>query len=312
MVLASLIQQQPGGSVSASGVTPLVTDSAARELGFTRAQVDRALAQVTSDPLTWKAVLLTAEIEAGGRDPFGIALGNPGAGDIEFGIGFWSLRGETLQPVLKRMREADVEHFDRIMGDDRQAVIQWLDMSRDDASAFVRQRMLDRSVFRVAEPWKSRFRALGAETAFQRVQMREMERLWVNRTRRVLPQLDLRSERAFAFVYDAMIQQGLSALTSLRVNAAFDGFEREIGRKPDEQEKLLLLANVASERTPVQLRNIVRERRLAFALGEGRVYGRRVNLLNAGFGMRDIGTGALVPLVNDRAVLQRLTDGWRP
>lgn len=312
MVLASLSQQQ-GGPVSAPGVAPLVTDSAARELGFTRAQVDQALARVTSDPLAWKAVLLTAEIEAGGRDPFGIVVGNPGTGDIEFGIGFWSLRGETLQPILKRMREADAERFDQIMGEDRQAVLQWLDMPRDDASAFVRQRMLVRSIaFGVAEPWKSRFRALGAETAFQRIQMREMDRLWVSRTRRVVPQLDLRSERAFAFVYDTMIQQGLSAVTSARVRAAFDGFESRVGRKPDEQEKLLLLANVASERASFRRRDDIRQRRLAFALGEGTVYGRRVNLLNAGFGMRDLDSGAPLALVNDRAVVQRLTDGWLP
>jgi hypothetical protein len=304
------MRQQPAAPPA---IAPLVTEEAARELGFTKQQVDEALAKITPNPLAWKAVLLTAEVEAGGRDPFGILLGDFGTGGVEFGIGFWNLRAGTLLPVLKRLREGDTERFDGIMGDDREAVIQWLNTSGPTSSAFVRERMLSPSDQRqVVEPWKTRFRALGAWPPFQRIQMQEMERRWVDQARRAAQRLDLRSERAFAFVYDAIIQQGTGVVSTARVQPEFAAFLQQVGRNPDEQEKLLLMANVASVRTATALLASVRQRRLAFALGEGRVYNRQINLLNAGFGMRDIETGAQLPLVNDQTILRRLRDGWLP
>jgi hypothetical protein len=312
ITLASM-GQQPDVAAPPPDPAPLVTEGAARELGFTKQQVDEALAKITTDPLAWKAVLLTAEVEAGGRDPFGILLGDLGTGGIEFGIGFWNLRAGTLLPILRRLRETDTARFDRIMGDDRQAIVGWLDTSGPAASAFVREQMLSPSDPRqVVEPWKTRFRALGVWPAFQRIQMQEMERRWVTQARRAMAQLGLRSERAFAFVYDTIIQDGTGVVSAARVQPEFAEFAKQVGRQPDEQEKLLLVANVASARVPTPLRTSVRQRRLAFALGEGRVYNRQINLLNAGFGMRDVETRATLPLVNDRAILQRLSDGWLP
>jgi hypothetical protein len=74
----------------------------------------------------------------------------------------------------------------------------------------------------------------------------------------------------------------------------------------------LILANRADGLTSAARTNVDRERRLTFALGEGKVYGRPINLAQAGLGMRDIVTGAGVPVVNDRRTLLRLENGWMP
>jgi hypothetical protein len=42
------------------------------------------------------------------------------------------------------------------------------------------------------------------------------------------------------------------------------------------------------------------------------VYGRRIDLAEAGFAMRDIESGDAITLSEDGEVLKRLTEGWIP
>jgi len=290
----------------------LVSDNAARELGFSKADVDRAFASWGVDALTWRMVVLTGVIELG-TDPFSMISGNIDGNGITFGIGMWNIGRGSLQPLLKDFRQADAKHFDYIMGSDLPFVLNLMEQPPTRGLTMVTESILHSSNQRasVPEPWKSRFISLGRYQPFQRIQMSHMQP-WVSGARTQALEAGFRSERAIAFAYDLRIQEGaqLAVWRALPENRA--AFERAIGRPPDEQECLLILANLAAERVPTIIRAAVRQRRLVFALGQGSFYGRQVSLEQAGLGMRDYETGAPIKLANDGRTLNRLTDGWIP
>jgi hypothetical protein len=266
------------------------------------------------DRLAWKAILLTSLFEFGDRDPFSFVSGGAAREpDIEFGIGWWSLQRRTLQPVLRKMRSVDPQRFEAIMGDGLPLMMDIIEKPVAEAVELTKASLLGGERGRqVLEPWRSRFGRLGAWPAFQRVQFEEMQP-WIERARSAGQALGLRSERAFAFLYDTIIQYGTGAVRAQVVQPHFDAFAREIGRMPDEQERLLIIANVVTSRVGVPaLARFVRTRRLIFALGTGTFSGKPINLAEAGFAMTDIATGARIPLVNDEEIVRRLVDGWLP
>ena len=254
-------------------------------------------------------VVLTGLVETGGKDPFTSVTGNFDRQGVTFGIGWWSLGRGTLQKVLAQFRDADANTYNEIMGGADEGA-RLIGIKPDGASEFGAS-ISDSRGFRLKEPWKSRFEKLGKVPAFQRIQMREM-RGWVERSRQLARDAALRSERAAAFMYDYAIQQGTSRRAIQNLPDDRKEFEQAIHRAADEQEALMMIANRALARVPESLRNQVRARRYAFALGKGRAGGIDIDLDQAGLGMRDIETGAPIPLANDAAVLERLKTGWIP
>jgi hypothetical protein len=132
--------------------------------------------------------------------------------------------------------------------------------------------------------------------------------------RQAMPPLGLRSERALAFSYDLIYNVGLQPLRRERVQPEFNAFERIYGRQPDEQERLLILANLATPSLPLPVRvlKVLRQRRLAFALGQGGVSGLEIDLDAAGLEMRDLASGVPIHLASDAVITQRLIGGWLP
>lgn len=300
---------QPPLQASGQGLSGLVKEEAAAELGFKKSDVDKALESWGVDALTWKMVVLTALVETGGRDPFTTVMGNFDMQGVTFGIGWWSLGRGTLQKLLAQFREADRKNFDDIIGGPEVAN-RLIGMPVQSAAEFGASIGVERGVT-LKEPWKTRFERLGRFPVFQRIQMREM-RGWVDQSRRLAQEAALRSERAAAFMYDYAIQQGTNRRVIQNLPEDRSAFEREIHRTADEQESMMMIANRAIVRVPPFLKNRVRARRHAFALGKGRAGAFDVNLEQAGIGMRDIETGAPIRLANDAAVLRRLQTGWIP
>src|SRR5262249_34182006 len=132
-----------------------------------------------------------------------------------------------------------------IMGPDRDAVLRLIG-ERDGVARIrgTRDLMLDKSRnYALTEVWKTRFKQLGAYPPFQHVQvdvLRQFVDLLVERAGR----LGLRSERAIAFLHRAGGDFGISeeAVWS-KVGMERSNFMTAVGRPPDEQEMLLLLAN---------------------------------------------------------------------
>jgi hypothetical protein len=307
VVAVGFEQSAAPGSQSSSERRPLITEQAAQELGFTKSEVQQALDHWEADKLFWKIIVLTGRVEFGGRDPFSSVTG--GFDGMSFGIGSWSVRSGTLMPLLSKMRSLDLTLFDQIMAPDQEFVVEWLKQPAERALELTRQRMLAKGSSDVSGLWKTRFATLGRTPEFQRVQVDEL-RPRMEKAREVCVSLGLHSERALAFIFDTAFSQGLGFTRYLAQDQ--EAFARVITRQPDEEEKLLLLVNRASNRVPVPLREQLRQRYLAFATGEGVVFGSVIDLDQAGLGMFDLKSGEPIPLVDDAATRKRLTDGWLP
>jgi hypothetical protein len=288
---------------------PLVTEQGAQRFGYTKKEVEQELAKWNTDMLSWKIIVLTGRVEFGSRDPFSSVVGSIDDTGISFGIGLWDVRHGTLLPLLSKMRALDSVNFDQIMAPDQKFVEEWLKQPADRALELTQRHILREGSSDVSGTWKTRFAELGRTPEFQRVQVDALHPR-VNAARELCVELGLHSERAVAFLYDTAFSQGNGFTFSFKQDQR--SFGRIIGRQPDEQEKLLLLANRASNRVPQPLRSFMRQRYVAFASGRGAVHGVLIDLNHAGLGMFDFESGRSVTLVNDGAMLKRLKDGWLP
>ena len=309
LVAVGFGQSSPPTSKSWSERRPLITEQAAQQFGFTQKEVEQALVKWGNDKLSWKIIVLTGQVEFGNHDPFSSVLGDFDGSGLSFGIGSWSVSRETLLPLLSKMRALDSARFDQIMAPDQKLVAEWLNQPAEKALEMTRQRMLKEGSSDVSSTWKTRFTTLGRIPEFQRVQVDEL-RPRIDKARELCVSLGLHSERALAFMYDTVFSQGYAFTRNFGQDQ--EAFARVVSRQPDEEEKLLLLANRASIRAPALFRERLRARYLAFATGRGVVFGALIDLNQAGLGMFDMETGEAIPLVDDPAVRKRLMDGWLP
>jgi len=297
----------------ASGEFPQVgLLAAARKVGLPVADIKAAIASWGGSSLAWKTMMMTASIEAGGTDPFLFvhATGN----DILFGAGSSSLRGCSLQPMLVKLRERDPQLFVSIVGkEDDEWLSNALLASCDASSSMLRERMLEASGA-LRHSWREKFRVLGYEPTFQHVQVDEITRS-LQQAQAQATALGMTSNQAAAYFAYVATQAGASMIPSQQQSFTQDvaAFKRQIGREPDEQEKLLLLANRIDARlktvspafTPVFLA------KAAFLSGrEGTVLGRSYDLDEFGLGLTDSRTCGEIPVHGDKQILAKLALGW--
>ena len=223
----------------------------------------------------------------------------------------------SLQPLLLKFQKRDQKRFAEIIGADTQWLSKTISGPCEASSQAVLKRILDDSGH-LQPTWRDRFRKLGYEHSFQRVQVDEMISRMTSAQDAAIA-LGLQSEQALAFCYDVTEAHGANSFIRQRRNFSNDvaAFQERIGRKPDEQEKLLMLANhliqrdIESGRNPTFTAPSI-ARATLLSQGEGVVFGTHYDLEDFGIGMQDAQTGADLPLHNDPTVLQQLQDGWIP
>jgi len=288
--------------------------AAATKLGLPVANIKAAIAFWGGSSLAWKTMLMTASIEAGGTDAFLFvhATGN----DILFGAGSSSLRGFSLQPLLMRFRERDQQVFARIVGPEDD---QWLHKALREpceasANAFL-QRMLETSGG-LRHSWREKFRQLGYEPTFQHVQVEEITRL-LEQAETLAAAFGMTSNQAVAYCAYVATQAGLAIITSEQQGFTQDvaAFKRQTSRKPDEQEKLLILANrvAGSLKTAAPpFSPVILGKAALLSRREGTVLERRYDLDEFGIGLEERATGVEIPVHHDKQILSELLSGWSP
>src|SRR5215813_5514892 len=143
--------------------------------GLSVSDIEEAIADWGGSQLAWKAIMLTASIEAGGTDPFSFV--SAGGGDISFGAGNWTLRGCSLQPLLLKFQQRSPELLSKILGkNDAEWLTNTMSGQCDVSSGKAIERMLEGAGM-LSPQWREKFRKLGSEPVFQRVQVKEMTRL---------------------------------------------------------------------------------------------------------------------------------------
>jgi len=307
----------PGGTQFLGPVDrlPLVTDDVARRPGFKPEDVASALEKWKIAPIDWKLVMTTALFEFGAADPFSSVFVDSYFG-ITVGLRHWHSR-DTLRPLWRAFRKADTARFDAIMGPDAQAVAAWLDEKAGMPDSMSRLIASSGNGQGVSEPWRSRLEQLGGWIAYQHIQV-DAVRPELAAAEKLARWAGLRSERARAYLYDLAIHEDPRAVEAALGALAVDAkaFESQVRRAPDEQELLMMLSNrwlkKVEQGPSLQFKEGLRQRQYLFALGQGRFGERLVSLDDVGIRMRDVESGAVIPLSGDGALLDELRGGWLP
>ncbi len=288
---------------------------AAQKFGLSVEDIAIAIKKWGADDLTWKIMALNTAL-ANGTDPF-IAV-HASSNDVVFGIGNWSFRDCSLQPLLVKFQARNPTRFAEIMGPDTNWLSRTVRMSCQVSSAEALKRMLDSSGA-LTGVWRSRFQSLGNEHAFQHVQVEQMA-LQVEKAQREASILGLESEQAVAFCQDAVMRNGDSMRTKLREDYLRDlaAFTQKTGQRPDEEVKLLVLMNRSinwrSETISGSAEETARfdDQARLLAEGNGVVSGRPYDLHDFGIGLTDFQTGVEVRRHSQPATLRKLAAGWIP
>jgi uncharacterized protein YkwD len=313
--IAGRPKQSPVAAPTNEELREAAIAAAAQKYGFSVAEIKAAMVSWGGDPLIWKLILLTATIETGGSDPFPAIRAT--SKDIYFGVGSWSLGDCTLQPVLLKFQTRDQKRFAEIIGPDTKWLSNTLSGPCEASSQAILKRVVDDSGH-LRPAWRARLRKLGYEHSFQRMQVDQMM-LVMRSAQDATNTLGLQSEQALAFSYNVAEAHGANTIIRQRQNLSLDvaAFQQQIGRQPDEQEKLLMLANRVLQPAKDSGGNSMFTasfiaRATLLSQGQGEVFGTHYNLEECGIGMQDVQTGADLPLNNDPTVLQQLRDGWIP
>ncbi len=285
---------------------PTGVDAAAEYFGLPPAAVAAAIVKWGGTPLLWKMILVTGTVEAGGGDPFRFVRAVND--DILFGIAPWSLRACTLQPVLLKFQERDSKRFAAIVGADADWLKQTMSAPCEVSSKAAAERMLTSS--NTLQPaWRERLRRLGAEPIFQHVAVEHMMQQ-LRQGQSLASGMGMASEQAIAFVTAAALQSGADVVVAQRQKLQADvaAFKQQLGRAPDEQEQLLMLANLLKP----QFVSAPVDRAQLFANGSVTAFGANYDLEEFGIGFGDADNGRELTRHNDPAILAKLDNGWSP
>jgi uncharacterized protein YkwD len=288
--------------------------AAAKRFGLSLADIKAAIAFWGGSPLVWKSIMMTASIEAGGTDPFPYVQAT--SNDIVFGAGSWSLRGCGLQPALLKFQERNPQRFAEIVGkEDAEWLGKTLSAPCEASSSMVLERMLE-GPGALRHSWREKFRQLGNEPALQHLQVEQIARS-LKQAQGQASALGMTSDQAIAFCSYVATQAGTAMIPSQQQGFMHDveAFKQQIGREPDEQERLLMLANrvdTSLKAAVPQFPPLFLEKVALLSGGEGTVLGFHYDLDDFGIGLTDSTTGAQVPVHHDKETLPRLASGWVP
>jgi hypothetical protein len=197
---ASQVESMRSGSAEASSGA-LISEEVAVKLGFTQAEMARAIESLNPDSLVWKIGIVSGASLNGG-DPFSSAFTD--GVDIYFGLGHWEVLSGELQTLLRGFRKADPQRFDAIMGKDVDLVRNWLGVDPFEALKITIETLLHgKPNYYLPEPWRTRFTELGRYPPFQQVQLDSIAPL-VKQAVEKAGQLGFRSERAVACLHNVV------------------------------------------------------------------------------------------------------------
>ena len=168
-------------------------------------------------PAERKAVEITSTFETGKRGGFfGLSSNFDGQG-LSFGLVNWTIGTGSLQPLLRDFATESPDRWSTVFGPDAARFRQLI--SRKDKTAIKDQHTFavkemnsctmrkGKPVWAIREPWFGYFNRLSEDLAFQAIQIRYVRKL-LARADYFCHEYKLRSEQAFAFMFDAVSSHG--------------------------------------------------------------------------------------------------------
>jgi hypothetical protein len=251
------------------------------------AEAESGLATSGLSPAERIAVEITSTLETGKRGGFYGLSGNFDGQGLSFGLVNWTIGTGSLQPLLREFAAENPARWAAIFGRHAEGFLQLMSrkgkLAEKEQLRFAVEQMNKVSIagkrqkWEIKEPWAGYFLLLSEDPAFRGIQIRHV-RILLKRAGEYCRQFRLKSEMAFAFMFDAVSSHGKSWLTKmiggqrrrqiliverLKALAAQYG----VGRIP-EREILLAIADVLGATSAPRWADKVRQRKRWFVTGE--------------------------------------------
>lgn len=248
---------------------------------------EASLAASGLTPAERKAVEITSTFETGKRGGFYGLSGNFDGQGLSFGLVNWTIGTGSLQPLLRDFAAEQPARWASVFGPDAARFLQLVsptgDAARKDQHRFAVEQMNIRTVqngkakWAIREPWVTYFKRLSEERPFQQIQIRYVRNL-LARGEYFCGYFKLKSEAAFAFMFDAVSSHGKWWLTKkiggkekrrLLLEPQLKAFADRYGEgKVPESDILLAIANVLGATSAARWAQKVRDRKRWFVTGQ--------------------------------------------
>jgi murein DD-endopeptidase MepM/ murein hydrolase activator NlpD len=265
-------------------------------------------------PSELKAVRITSTFETGRAGSFGGLTGNFDGQGVSFGLMNFAWKAGSLLTLLKEFLRDHPAAFAEVFGPDAAMFREMVLATKADPKNPKRQvRDLDRQMEfarnvlndaknKIREPWRTYFGRLEANREFQRIQVTAVRKA-VDRARYWCDYFGLKTERAFAFMFDLVSSHGGAWLNAPKfkerrrnlLRAMLEKKQAQVGRNDlTELETMEVIAHMIGEVSLEKWRDKVRVRKLWFVRGSGDVHEKSRDLARD-FGVTDalpdFGTG---------------------
>lgn len=234
-----------------------------------------------------KAVEITSTFETGKPGGFYGLSGNFDGQGLSFGLVNWTVGTGSLQPLLRDFAREHPQRWATAFGPHAAGFLRVITptgrAAEKEQRRFAVEEMNSVTVIRgrkrwaIKEPWATYFSRLSEDREFQQIQVRYV-RVLLKRADEYCRALGLRSERAFAFMFDAVSSHGRGWLTKriggmqkrkLAIDAGLQRLRAQHGGRPvPESAILLLIADVLAATSAARWAAKVRARKRWFVTGE--------------------------------------------
>lgn len=263
----------------------------ATETGVSRFQEERELPVTGAiDGDTWpdlmqrdppslfqRCLQVTAAFEGHG---FGVVAGAYDAGLLTWGIIGFTLGSGTLSGVLQEVWDHNPEVMRSCFGSHTEELVEILTASKRRQKAWAESISVPPTNYRVIEPWRSAFMALGQNPAVQAVQLRQAETRYFVPAMQLRSTLELDEELGAGLCFDIQVQNGGLRAGARRQIEAF----REANPDANELPFREVIADAVADSALPRFREDVRSRKRTLATGSGSVHQASYALTNWGLG----------------------------
>jgi hypothetical protein len=228
------------------------------------------------EPLERRVLALTGSFETscGSPECFAAVTGDFDGQGISFGALQWNIGRGTLQPLLLAMEQRHAAVVQELFHSHVPELLAMLQASPPEQLAWAQRLQTPRRT--LVEPWLGLFKSLGRRSEFQQIQL-EAVRPYRTRALALCERFGVRSQRAFALMFDIAVQNGsISDIVAARIRADFERLPPS--GEEGEAARLEAVARRRAEAANPRWVADVMARKLTIARGKGTVHGRHYNL----------------------------------
>lgn len=225
-----------------------------------------------------KLLALTGSFETGRLPPdcFSVASGNFDGQGVSFGALQFNLGQGTLQPIVTSVYKHDPQGFTSAFTDGKDDIfLAQLKRPRAEQLSWASSISLRG---KLVSEWSNAFTRFGELESCRAAQIRAAE-AYYSRAAAYCRQYGLKSERAYALMFDIAVQNGsIKKAAAKVVDAKLPALQTIPDPKTREWEIMKAIANAVAEASSPRWIEDVRRRKLCIANGTGVVHGRRYEL----------------------------------